>query len=181
MNLRAAIIHVIGDIIQSIGVVIAALIIFFFPEARIADPITTMIFTVICIFTTVPIFRECMSVLMEATPRQIDVLQCFEDVLNLDAIEEIHDFHVWAISQGKMALSAHIRSQNPEVALREATAILREKYEIYHTTIQVEKGHPGVQPGCCDNDHEDHNHELKVEESNHHDLHAHCHKLGHSH
>ena len=74
MNLRAAIVHVIGDIIQSIGVVIAAQIIFFFPKASIADPITTMIFTVICIFTTVPIFKECMSVLMEATPKQIDVL-----------------------------------------------------------------------------------------------------------
>jgi len=71
MNIRAAIIHIIGDIIQSIGVVIAALIIYFVddPRADIADPICTMIFTVICIFTTVPIFRDCMSVLMEATPK----------------------------------------------------------------------------------------------------------------
>jgi zinc transporter 2 len=71
MNIRAAIIHIIGDIIQSIGVVIAALIIYLVddPRADIADPICTMIFTVICIFTTVPIFKDCMSVLMEATPK----------------------------------------------------------------------------------------------------------------
>jgi len=78
MNIRAAIIHIIGDIIQSIGVVIAALIIYFVgPKAEIADPICTLIFTVICIFTTVPIFRDCMSVLMEATPKQVDIVQCF--------------------------------------------------------------------------------------------------------
>lgn len=81
MNIRAAIIHIIGDIIQSIGVVIAALVIYFYPEAHIADPICTLIFAVICMFTTVPILRDCMSVLMEATPQTIDVLACFEDVL----------------------------------------------------------------------------------------------------
>jgi len=74
MNIRAAIIHIIGDIVQSIGVVIAALVIFFFPEAHIADPICTLLFTVLCIFTTIPIFIDCMSVLMEATPKQVDVL-----------------------------------------------------------------------------------------------------------
>jgi zinc transporter 2 len=71
--MRAAIIHIIGDIIQSIGVVIAALIIFFKPEWHIADPICTYIFTVLCMFTTIPIFRECVSVLMEATPRSLDI------------------------------------------------------------------------------------------------------------
>lgn len=85
-----------------------------------------------------------MSVLMEATPKQVNVLQCFEDILNLDEVEEIHDFHVWAISQGKMAMSAHIRALEPHKAVMKATAILRNKYEIFHSTIQIEKVHPGV-------------------------------------
>jgi zinc transporter 2 len=135
MNIRAAIIHIIGDIVQSIGVVIAALIIYFYPEAHIADPICTLIFTVLCIFTTVPIFKDCMSVLMEATPREIDIVACFEDILNIDEVEEIHDFHVWALSAGKLSMSAHMRSSKPHEALRKATAILRDKYSIYHTTI----------------------------------------------
>ena len=74
MNIRAAFIHILGDIIQSIGVVIAALVIFFKPEYRLADPICTFVFTILCIFTTIPIFRECISVLMEATPKDIDVV-----------------------------------------------------------------------------------------------------------
>lgn len=78
MNVRAAIIHILGDIIQSIGVVIAALIIYFVgPDAEIADPICTFIFTLLCVFTTIPIFRDCISILMEATPKGIDVVQCF--------------------------------------------------------------------------------------------------------
>lgn len=74
MNIRAAIIHIIGDIVQSIGVVIAAAIIYFYPEAHIADPICTLLFTFLCVFTTIPIFIDCMSILMEATPKQIDVV-----------------------------------------------------------------------------------------------------------
>lgn len=81
---------------------------------------------------------------MESTPTQINVLQCFEDILSLNEVDEIHDFHVWALSQGKIAMSAHIRALDPHVALKKATAILRDKYQIYHTTIQIEKVHPGA-------------------------------------
>jgi len=84
MNIRAAIIHILGDIIQSIGVVIAAIIIYFRPDWHVVDPICTFIFTVLCIFTTIPIFRDCVSILMEATPKDVDVVECFQDVLNLD-------------------------------------------------------------------------------------------------
>jgi len=73
MNIRAAIIHLVGDIIQSIGVVIAAIIIYIHPNWKIADPICTFIFTILVLFTTIPIFRDCVSVLMESTPSTIDV------------------------------------------------------------------------------------------------------------
>jgi zinc transporter 2 len=77
MNIRAAIIHIIGDIIQSIGVVIAAIIVFANPDWYIADPITTFIFTFLCLFTTIPIFKDCVTVLMEATPKSIDINACY--------------------------------------------------------------------------------------------------------
>ena len=68
VNIKAAIIHVIGDIIQSIGVVIAALVIFYKPEWNIIDPICTFVFSVIVMFTTVGITKQCVTVLMEAVP-----------------------------------------------------------------------------------------------------------------
>ena len=88
---------------------------------------------------------------MEATPKGLDVTECFKDLINIDCVEEIHDFHVWSISVGKMAMSGHIRSANPERALSEMTIILRDKYDIYHSTIQVEKSTPGEKM-CCEND-----------------------------
>ena len=57
--------HVIGDMLQSIGVIIAAICIYIWPEAKIADPICTYIFSILVIFTTVPVFRDCVKVLME--------------------------------------------------------------------------------------------------------------------
>jgi zinc transporter 2 len=80
VNIRAALIHVIGDIVQSIGVIIAALIIYFIPEWSIADPICTFIFSVIVIFTTVPIVKDCIAVLMEGTPPSVDTQKLFDDL-----------------------------------------------------------------------------------------------------
>jgi len=77
MNMRAAIIHLVGDIIQSVGVVIASIIIYIRDDWAIADPICTFIFTFLVLFTTVPIFRDCIQVLMEASPNEIDVAQCY--------------------------------------------------------------------------------------------------------
>ena len=85
LNMRAAIIHIFGDIIQSIGVLIAAIIIYFKPEYYIADPICTFIFTVLVMFTTIPIFRECVSVLMEATPTNINAKQVYKDLLEVNS------------------------------------------------------------------------------------------------
>mmetsp|Transcript_33092 Transcript_33092/g.32228 ORF Transcript_33092/g.32228 Transcript_33092/m.32228 type:complete len:117 (-) Transcript_33092:179-529(-) len=116
MNIRAAMAHILGDIVQSIGVVIAAIIIFALPNnpnAAYADPATTVVFTGLCLFTTVPVFRDCMVILMEATPKELSTTNLFNDLINLKTVDEIHDFHVWSLSVGKLAMSAHIRSSNP--------------------------------------------------------------------
>ncbi|EGR34873.1 hypothetical protein IMG5_001020 [Ichthyophthirius multifiliis] len=141
-NLRAAMIHVIGDIIQSIGVLIAALLIYFLDEKtkyiHLADPICTYLFSVLVLFTTFPVAKECIKVLMEGTPTDINIKQ-FEAELNaIKDIEEIHDLHIWSLSKGKPSLSCHIFCKdNPKEVLKKATRLCRY-YGIYHTTIQVE-------------------------------------------
>jgi len=70
----------VGDLVQSIGVVIAATIIYFAPQYHLADPICTFIFTFLVIFTTIPIFRDCIRVLMEATPKEVDVRRVYKDI-----------------------------------------------------------------------------------------------------
>ena len=62
----------LGDLLMSIGVIIASVIIYFKPEYKIADPICTYLFSVVICFTTIPVFKECILVMMEATPSHID-------------------------------------------------------------------------------------------------------------
>jgi zinc transporter 2 len=73
INVDAAYLHVLGDMIMSIGVCIAAVIIYFFPEYRIADPICTFIFSIIVCVTVQPIIKNCINILMEGSPNEINV------------------------------------------------------------------------------------------------------------
>ena len=138
VNIRAALIHVIGDILQSIGVIIAAIIIYFIPGTELADPICTFIFSIIVVFTTVPIMKDCMRVLVEGTPYSVNTDKLYKNLMNLPGVHKVHDLHVWSLSVGKLALSVHLESDTPLISLNKATRLCREKYKIGHTTIQVE-------------------------------------------
>lgn len=96
--------------LMSVGVIIASVIIYLKPDWQIADPLCTYLFSIIICFTTVPVFRECIYVLLEAVPTGIDIDQLEEDILNTEGVIQIHDFHVWAISVNKISMSAHITS-----------------------------------------------------------------------
>ena len=108
--MRAAIIHMVGDMIQSAGVIIAAIIIYIKPEWTIADPICTFLFSILVMFTTVPIFKDCMRILMESAPDDIDTVEVFTALRDLDCVDEVHDFHLWALSDEKPIFTAHVVS-----------------------------------------------------------------------
>ena len=151
MNIRAAMIHMLGDMVQSIGVIGAATIILFKPEWQIADPICTYVFSVLVLFTTVPIFTDCIRIIMEASPNEIDTQELYHTILKLDSVEEIHDFHCWALAGGKYCLTCHIRSSNNEKVIRDINRICRsDDYGIFHTTIQVEKDKRDAHVITCD-------------------------------
>lgn len=85
MNIRAARIHLIGDGVQALGVVIAAIIITLRPDWKIADPITTFIFAIIVTCVTVPVFIDCMSILMEYSPPDLDTKKLYQKILDVSA------------------------------------------------------------------------------------------------
>lgn len=138
VNLRAALIHVIGDAVQNLGVVIAGLVIYFYPSASIADPICTFIFSIIVVFTTIRILKDCISVLMEGSPLKFDMIKLEKDLAEVVGVKEIHDLHVWSLSVGKLSLSCHLTSTNPQTSLKKARKLIKDKYKISHATIQVE-------------------------------------------
>jgi zinc transporter 2 len=77
-------IHIIGDIIQSIGVIIAAITVYCFPEYQIVDPLCTMLFAVLVLFTTLPIIKQCINVIMEATPAEINMKHLKKDITDVN-------------------------------------------------------------------------------------------------
>lgn len=139
--LRAAYIHILGDIIQSLGVLIASVIIYIYqdtnPGISVIDPICTFIFAIIVLSTSIPVTRDCLNVLMEATPKDMDVFKLTKEISDIPGVINIHDIHIWCISVGKPSISLHILSDNPQKSLESATKICK-KYGIHHTTIQVE-------------------------------------------
>lgn len=138
VNLRAALIHVIGDALQNIGILIAGIIIYFFPSYNIMDPLCTYIFSIIVGFTTISILKDCISVLMEGVPMETDLNSIEKDLKSIDGVIDIHDLHVWCLSIGKISMSCHLSCKNPQKTLVIAHKLLKKKYKISHTTIQVE-------------------------------------------
>lgn len=106
----------------------------------IADPIITIVFTIVVMATTIPIMKESIKVLMEALPDSIDYDNVKFRLQKVSGVVNVHDLHIWSLNPGYVTLSAHITSTNPSKTLFEATKICK-KLGIIHSTIQVENFH----------------------------------------
>uniref|UniRef100_A0A8C4RZW3 Probable proton-coupled zinc antiporter SLC30A3 n=1 Tax=Erpetoichthys calabaricus TaxID=27687 RepID=A0A8C4RZW3_ERPCA len=141
-SVRAAFIHVIGDLLQSVGVLVAAVIIYFRPEYKVADPICTFLFSVFVLGTTFTILRDVFRILMEGAPKAIEFKSVKEVLLSLKGVKAVHSLHLWALTLSHTMLSVHIAIEehaDAETVLKEATELLRSKFGFHSTTIQVEK------------------------------------------
>ncbi|XP_071510211.1 proton-coupled zinc antiporter SLC30A2-like [Diadema antillarum] len=151
LNVRAAFIHVIGDLIQSIGVLIAAGIIKANPEYKIADPICTFLFSILVLITTMTVLRDAMNVLMEGVPRHIKYAQLREDLDKVPGVRMAHSLHVWSLTTSRAAMAVHLAvdaETNNETVLKMASKMVRKKYDIHFTTIQVELYQHAVMRNC---------------------------------
>jgi cation diffusion facilitator family transporter len=138
VNIKAALMNVLGDGIQSIGVIIASAIVYIWPEWTIADPICTFLFTILVLCTTIPIFKECIVILLEASPEDYDTKSILADLYTIPGVSDIHAVHVWSISAEKTVFSCHMRSPEPMKALKAASKLIKKKYGFTYPTIQCE-------------------------------------------
>jgi cation diffusion facilitator family transporter len=151
LNMRAAIIHVLGDSLQSVGVIIAGAIIYTHPDYTIADPVCTVLFCIVVLSTTIPILKDCVRILMETSPKEINMEDLQTHLSEIEEITSFHDLHVWSLSSGKFALSCHLVSDSPNVALDRVTKSIKEKFGIGHLTLQIENFDPDIE-FVCEND-----------------------------
>ncbi|KVH91743.1 metal tolerance protein 1-like [Cynara cardunculus var. scolymus] len=142
INVQGAYLHVLGDSIQSIGVMIGAAVIWYNPKWRIVDPICTLLFSIIVLYTTINMLRDILEVLMESTPREIDATSLERGLCEIDEVVAIHELHIWAITVGKVLLACHVkisREANADMVLNKVVDYIRREYNISHVTIQIER------------------------------------------
>src|SRR6202163_3917191 len=170
LNVRAAMLHVVGDIGASVGVVVAGVVILLTRWLYI-DPLLSLGIAVLIAFGAWRIVRETVNLLMEGTPAEIDLAVVASEITGTELVTSMHDLHVWALSSDEVALSCHVVVGDCE--LREAEHVVRDlegrlcgKFAIGHTTIQVESCHPcgEIHHGAGDHNHP-HQHSVYVSEA----------------
>ncbi len=138
VNIKAAMIHIIGDIIQSVGVIIASILIYFFPSYHILDPLITIMFSVIVVFTTIPIVKECIITIMEAKPDDFNYNELKKTVNSIQGVKEIKCIHIFCLSTDKLVIQLKVVSDEEDVLSPIREAVLKE-FDCYHLNVEVQK------------------------------------------
>ena len=151
LNLRAIVIHNLGDSLSNVAILAGALIIHFTGIFWI-DPLIGLAIGAMVIWTTIGILRDSSHILLEGSPKQMRLEEIAEAILDLPPVQEIHDIHVWTLGTDQHILSCHVRipdmhMEESEKLLQRINERLAERFEIRHTTIQFERSGPIGQEG----------------------------------
>jgi cobalt-zinc-cadmium efflux system protein len=142
LNVRSAFIHMLGDTASSIAVIAGAIIIRF-TNALWVDPFLSIILALVIMIWAYDLIRLSLSILLEATPKDIELRRVHEIMQSVPGVQEVHDLHIWSITSGMHALTAHVQvNDQPLAAVQEIRRLLEEtlqrEFKISHTNIQFE-------------------------------------------
>lgn len=142
LNIRAAFLHILGDTLSSIGVVIGGLIILYTGWYTV-DPLIGLLIGIVIVWGAARLVSESVNILLEAVPKEIKLEEVLSSVKEIEGVRNIHDVHLWTLTSGVYALSAHVliddvlTSHTTEI-LEKINRLLQERYKIQHTTLQFE-------------------------------------------
>ncbi|KAJ3417089.1 hypothetical protein HDV05_006948 [Chytridiales sp. JEL 0842] len=148
LNVRAALIHVLGDLLSSLGVLLASLIIWRNPTWTFIDPLCTFLFSILVLSTTGHLVYTTFRIIMQSVPGCVDVEELEKGLKSLEGVVGVHSLHVWTLAQGRHVLSAHVQvcisklggegGRVVKRVLKGCQDLVCEKYGIHHATFQVE-------------------------------------------
>ncbi len=140
LNVRAALLHVMGDLLGSVAALVSGVVILYTDWTTI-DPILSLIIVGLILFSSLRVLREALHALMEGVPPQFDLAEVGRALAAVEGVESVHDLHIWSLSASHSALSAHVVLRDaadwPEI-LDALEALLRERFRIEHFTLQPE-------------------------------------------
>jgi cobalt-zinc-cadmium efflux system protein len=140
LNVRAALRHVLADLLSSAGVVVAGLLVLG-PGWERADPVVSLLIALLVLLSAWDVLRESVGVLLEATPRGIDAEAVGTAMASAPGVVEVHDLHIWTITSGFPSLSAHVTVEanaDCHAIRRQLEVLLHDRFRLDHTTLQVE-------------------------------------------
>lgn len=142
LNQRSAFLHLAGDAVATLGAFIAGIGIFF-TGWNWLDPLASILIAALILWNVFGIVREALDILLESTPRDVDVTALVRAMQTVRGVRGVHDLHVWSLAQNLRALSAHILTEDVTISQgaqvqREVNELLHEKYGIAHATLQLE-------------------------------------------
>lgn len=142
LNLRSTFVHMLGDVASAIGAVVAGVIIYF-AHANWLDPFVSALIGLLILYSAWRILRETVDILLESTPRDVDMSAMVRDMLQVKGVIGIHDLHVWSITHGLRTMSAHVLTEDVSISAgtdiqRHIHEIAFHRYNIAHATLQLE-------------------------------------------
>jgi len=142
LNLRSTFIHLMGDVIATMGAIVAGIVIAV-TGMNWLDPLVSAFIGLLILGSAWGILRETIDILLEGTPRDIDMSKMVRDLLKVPGVRGVHDLHVWSLTQNMRALSAHVVTDNVLIGdgaaiQREINAVASREYDIAHATLQLE-------------------------------------------
>lgn len=140
LNVRGARLHIIGDALGSVGAIIAGALMSLYGWYA-ADPLFSSLISLLIVWSSWHLIRESTNVLLEGTPAHINLAAVEDAILQTKGVEDVHDLHVWTITSGREALSAHVihvETISQAELLKELRAKLQDRFGVDHLTIQME-------------------------------------------
>ncbi len=153
LNLRSAFLHLMGDVLSTIGAVAAGVVIYF-TNWNWLDPLVSVLIGLLILWNAWGILREAIDILLESTPRDGDLAEMVTEMQRVTGVLGVHDLHVWSLTQGLRSMSAHILTEDISISAgkriqAEINELLTHRYQIAHATLQLEC--VGCQPDLyCD-------------------------------
>jgi cobalt-zinc-cadmium efflux system protein len=144
LNMRGALLHMVGDALASLAVLVAALIMLVAPSVTWLDPTSALVVAAIIVYQAAGVFRGSIAVLLESTPPDLDLAQLTSTMASVPGVGEVHDLHVWSLSSEMRVLSAHMvltghpTLEEAQVVGERVKQVIAEPFAISHSTLELE-------------------------------------------
>ncbi len=152
VNTRAALLHVMGDLLGSVAAIVAGGLIYFFgPSFSIADPILSLVVCLLLLHSTYEVLKDSSAVLLDSVPEGVNYYDVGDALSRIPGVEHVHDLHVWTLAPGHGAVMAHLcvrKGIDWEEVLKTAQEMLLKDFNLEHVTLQPEWHCPGPEGAC---------------------------------